>query len=656
MDLGADLAPVTDSAQSLVREGGDESEGLMMLTDMLEDEGEFEDLPSEDEGTMPVPPDSSFEVSLGVDVSACVDVAYSMLPVEVPKPIFEQGVWKDILGHGHFMKDVFQAKLICRPVQTFFGQESTSSSVLPTTVKKPRLQYERDGPNFSRVVSNTSTLTWQEERESLLQSSLKRWLVTLECCSPFCAIRMKLDSSDTELAKLQILADVFSGRAPATLLKRVRAVEKMCRYFGDGEFPTGEGQIYFFLCNQREAGAPASRLRSFLEAISFCAHVLDMDALLETEKSKRCIGTTNRVPGCVILQSSPLMVVELLRLHDVLDSDDQWDRLFAGTVLFAVYARARWADLMHVGKLVVDRDEWGFVHFLEGQTYVHKTMSAEIFRHRFLPLTAPSLGVAEKNWVDGWLDARAQLGLGSPPDFPIMPAPNGEGCATSRSLSSAEASKWLRILLFGKLDQPEGRKVSIQSCKATCLSYCAKFGLDELVRLQLGYHTAGFKMLHTYSRDAAARPLAELSRVLSSIRDKTFAPDSTRSGRFSEKVVNSTTRSKPPSGGEVVVLDEVKPESSDEGFASSSSGDTSFEEFQEEMRVVKELKPPVPPEGYVFWQHKKLKTLHLSLPHYSRILMCSREIGPQHVKGGVSIRYDTPVCRVCMSSVRAQAD
>ena len=33
--------------------------------------------------------------------------------------------------------------------------------------------------------------------------------------------------------------------------------------------------------------------------------------------------------------------------------------------------------------------------------------------------------------------------------------------------------------------------------------------------------------------------------------------------------------------------------------------------------------------------------------------MCSREIGPQHVKGGISIRYNRPVCRVCMNSVKA---
>jgi hypothetical protein len=55
--------------------------------------------------------------------------------------------------------------------------------------------------------------------------------------------------------------------------------------------------------------------------------------------------------------------------------------------------------------------------------------------------------------------------------------------------------------------------------KATTLSYAAKFGLSAETRLQLAYHVGGFKMLHTYSRDAAAQPLLELERVLHAIRD-----------------------------------------------------------------------------------------------------------------------------------------
>ena len=68
--------------------------------------------------------------------------------------------------------------------------------------------------------------------------------------------------------------------------------------------------------------------------------------------------------------------------------------------------------------------------------------------------------------------------------------------------------------------------------KATTLSFAAKYGVDAETRLQLAYHVGGFKMLHTYSRDAAAQPLLELEKVLTAIREGRFRPDSTRSGRF----------------------------------------------------------------------------------------------------------------------------
>ena len=97
---------------------------------------------------------------------------------------------------------------------------------------------------------------------------------------------------------------------------------------------------------------------------------------------------------------------------------------------------------------------------------------------------------------------------------------------------------------------------------------------------------------------------------------------------------------------ETAVIDlEMKEESVDltsEVIATSSS-ESSAEEFQTENGRV--VLPPVPPEGYVFCQHKKLKTLHLAVPEYKRVFMCNRYIGVQHVKEDMRVRYDTLVCR-----------
>ena len=77
-----------------------------------------------------------------------------------------------------------------------------------------------------------------------------------------------------------------------------------------------------------------------------------------------------------------------------------------------------------------------------------------------------------------------------------------------------------------------GAKLTSHSCKCTCLSFMAKRGVNFEDRLVLGYHTNKLRMAMTYSRDSAARPLAILSQVLMEIREGTFDPDCTRSGRL----------------------------------------------------------------------------------------------------------------------------
>ena len=117
---------------------------------------------------------------------------------------------------------------------------------------------------------------------------------------------------------------------------------------------------------------------------------------------------------------------------------------------------------------------------------------------------------------------RESLSIQAPPSHPMMPAPSADGTPCVRALSATEAGDWLRRLLTGSQEHADGRRITAHSMKATCLSFCAKFGLTAEVRLQLGYHVAGSKMLHTYSRDAAAQPLMELARVLRAIGEGTF--------------------------------------------------------------------------------------------------------------------------------------
>eukprot|EP00435_Cladocopium_sp_Y103_P065100 s379_g27.t1 len=136
-------------------------------------------------------------------------------------------------------------------------------------------------------------------------------------------------------------------------------------------------------------------------------------------------------------------------------------------------------------------------------------------------------------------------------------------------------------------------------------------------------------------------------QVLEDIRLSKFYPDCTRSGRFAkadglpgpsvphtpmpDRGRAAGVEGAVPDHGKVVDLVSEKEESSgtsDVGASSSSSDNSSQEEFQEEQRRARVFLPPEPPEGYVFWQHTKLKTLHLAPPEYRRVFILVTELHP----------------------------
>ena len=605
--------------------------------------------------------------SIVSNISACVDAAFAMLPLEPPKPVWEQGVWADIFGEGVFLKSQWNATRLSKTA--YHAMSSAPDSEPQPATKRARLkQVSDDIHTYSDIVVHKSDVSWQEERESTMQNALKRWLVTSSYFNPHTLIRVQLDSALQEIDKLTLLADVFGGRAPATLLKRVRSVEKMCSHFGMGFFPPDEKMLYAFFSDQRSVGAPPSKLKGFMEALSFCRFVLSMEELAEVTNSRRCAGATRNDVPSPVTQAVALTVDELKKLHAKLQDGEIWDRIFCGSILFAVYSRARWADLMHCDQVLLDKDEHGTVRFVEGHTATHKTMRAAVFKHQFLCLTAPAFGVTSDCWPQTWVESRHMAGVMLPPFHCVMPAPDKDGFPTKRPLSSSEASQWLRKVLTGNKIVSAARKISTHSCKATCLSYCAKYGVDPMTRPQLGYHSgggSGLRMVHTYSRDAASEPLAKLVQVLDDIRTFKFKPDNTRSGRFDHTVVNTQSMgshsmpqgrvsSAVPKPAEFVdLVSEKEEEESDSGEdVTSSSGQSSAEDFQEGQRQLKIFLPPRPPPGYVFWQHTKLKTLHLAPPDYTRYFMCNRPVGKCHSRDAMVIRYDTPICRQCAHATK----
>ena len=288
--------------------------------------------------------------------------------------------------------------------------------------------------NFTHedVVINKTDQTWQEARESLLQCSLKSGLVALSYLNAKTIIRAQLECELTELGYSTLLADNVRKRAPATLLRRVGPVEKTCSNSGLGRFPPDEPFVHQFFTAERKQDATSSCLKWFLGALSFCMHVLFMDQLGQVVQSHRCLEATTKDVSLMIYQASSLKVDEVQMLLTKLFTGETWDRIFSSAILFAVCSRAGCSDPMYCTEVLLDRDNHKALRFFEGHIASDKTMRAEMFKYRFLPLTAPAFGVSSDCGPEQWMASRHSTGVMLTPFHTIMPAPNHKGCLTQR--------------------------------------------------------------------------------------------------------------------------------------------------------------------------------------------------------------------------------
>ena len=425
-------------------------------------------------------------------------------------------------------------------------------------------------------------------------------------------------------------------------------------------FPVCERDFFAFLCHERNSGAPTSRLSGYLQAVTFCRYVLDIESLDNVVKSARCKGTAKDVNVVEKKQASALLVAEVRRLHTLLDSsDDIWDRMFSGAALSCLYYRGRWGDVMRAERVIVDKDDQGNVCYLEARVGIHKTMQAQMHRREFLPMTPPSPGLWETNWAETRLKVREELQVPFHETALVMPAPQLDASAGERPLDSQEAAAWLRLLLHGDSNVNPARKVSSHSLKTTMLSYAARRGLGMEIRLQLGYHTSSHKMGLTYSRDGAAASLMALEQMLCEIKTGLYSPDETRSGRIRTQPQIATS-SVIEVKDEAVVPEQVHADSQDVNGADDSSHSSSTSDSEEEDDYEprgydqRMFSAPEAPEGFVLWQHSKSRVLHLMAENYSRVFACGRVAGEFHVHSGLAPRYDTPICGLCFT--RAKLD
>ena len=333
--------------------------------------------------------------SSSVNFDHAVGAAWNSLSASSVEPVWNTGFWKCIFGSDNF-GEVVPTQQYKRP----FPVEHVDEPDVGDPEKRARAIFAAPdtGPLFQSCVKSSDDISWQEKRDGLLQKALKHWLVIIGSWTDSIDFVFCLNGCESIDAQLIMLGDVFRGKAPSTLTKRANSMKLLCRMLDDMglQFPCNEQSLYTVLCDLRSDGAPPSRGKGILEAVAFVRYTMGIVECDELLKGRRCWGAATSDEPLQRKQASPLHVKELERLHHLLEHDaDGWNRLFCGTMLFMIYARARWSDAQHAVKISFDKFE-GHSQYVEVLTGHHKTMRALQHRHQFLPLIAPGMGVTSQ--------------------------------------------------------------------------------------------------------------------------------------------------------------------------------------------------------------------------------------------------------------------
>ena len=559
---------------------------------------------------------------------------------------------------------------------------SVPCQVIPSgilQVERPLLEPERadddrlEALKLFKVRRTSLDRSWEQHCSSLRAAAIRKWHgIICTCLTAFQLGRQWNKQEPLGVAICTDLRHVFAGKSTGTLHNRSGPVLRYiawCSRFGVQPFPLTEQVAYDFM-KYEAVKASSTFLRSFFVSVAFSLYVLGLTGADLVMQSSRITGLAREMylRKRKLVQRRPLTVKIVKALEDFAQDDSKslFDRVAAGCFLLCVYMRARFSDMIHM--TAFKADELFIDGFLEGYIECSVTRSKSAYtterKTQFLPMAAPRRGLSSGDWFASWQAASVASGKPRGEDVPNLPVPT-EGGWSKVPLTASEGCTWLvSILKCCGFANEDLVNVGTHSCKSTCLSWCAKYGVPLDVRRHLGFHSVpGDKTAIVYSRDAAAGPLRHLDEVLRSIRAGTFDPDTTRSGYFRVAAAASSDQPADPvvSRQPVVVPDdpEVRSEVGSEDTESEDSQDEEDDESGKEavehaLEVVAqpwgEHQPDASarefPDADLF-RHRQTRYIHVAADEGGARFRCGRDISERYVKLDVRPQFCSPQCRQC---------
>ena len=511
-----------------------------------------------------------------------------------------------------------------------------------------------------RQKRNATDLTWAQQLNTQRVAAITKWVKIILIFPAAFDLGRKWDKDaplGTSIAAG--LKHVFSGKATGTLHNRAGPILRFiqwCHAHGVIPFPVREHHVYEFMKAIGFEAAPTF-LRSFLVSMTFCNFILGLTGSDEVTSSQRVQGCAREsyLTKRKLCQRPPLTVdqVKALEIYVADMLGPPRDVYAAGCFLLCVFMRARFSDMLHMTDIVADEISVdGMVAgYIESKVTRSKSAYTTERKTMLPPMAAPLIGTSGRNWFRSWQKARLLCSVPKGTEMPLLPQPAANGWLKT-PMSAAAGGDWLRkILMALRFSQTEVQNIGTHSCKATCLSWMAKAGVDLSCRRLLGYHVdPTTKTCLVYSRDAVSGPLRELDRVLKMIRALEFSPDSTRSGYF----LNVATGSAP--------VDQESQHDTEDGDDASDSEDSEDEEPSEEQHaaaekaideVVGEWSEHSTLEGLglgddaALFQNRNTRYYHICANESEMHFRCGRDISASYIKVERRPRFFSPQCRTC---------